>query len=243
MAYCIIIPNYNHTLVIDSLISKLGRFNLPVIMVNDGSDKKHDDFFNSLLPKYDYLSVISHDENQGKGAAMQTGLLLAQKLGYSHALQIDADGQHNVDDVLHMVAELKSHPDALISGQPIYDESVPKHRFYGRYLTHIWVWIETLSFSIKDSMCGFRVYPVDKTIALIDKGRVGKRMDFDTEVMVKLYWQNVEVRFLPTRVDYPEHGVSHFRPLADNLLISWMHTRLFFNMLLRMPVLLYRKCT
>lgn len=241
MNYCIIIPNYNHTVVIESLIERLEQFNLPIIMVNDGSDEVHADFFEHLNNRFSGLTLISHKKNQGKGMAMQSGFKLAHQLSFTHALQIDADGQHDLNDILKLLSESKHHPKALISGQPVYDESVPKHRFYGRYMTHIWVWIETLSFKIKDSMCGFRVYPLKPTIALLEKSKIGKRMDFDTEVMVKLFWKNIEVRFIPTCVDYPDHGVSHFRPLHDNVLISWMHTRLFFNMLWRSPVLLYRK--
>jgi len=105
------------------------------------------------------------------------------------------------------------------------------------------VWIETLSLQLKDSMCGFRVYPVAPTLRLVNSVPLGKRMDFDTEVMVRLYWQGNTSYFLPTRVTYPENGVSHFDALHDNLRISWMHTRLFFGMLPRIPSLLFRRRT
>lgn len=137
-----------------------------------------------------------------------------------------------------MLAEAERYPDALISGQPLYDDSIPKSRLYGRYITHFWVWIETLSLSIRDSMCGFRVYPLAATLALCDRRAIGQRMDFDTEIMVRLYWQGTRSRFIPTRVTYPASGLSHFDALYDNLRISWMHTRLFFGMLPRIPRLL-----
>jgi hypothetical protein len=112
---------------------------------------------------------------------------------------------------------------------------------YGRYATHIWVWINTLSFDIKDSMCGLRVYPVAAVTALAARRSIGARMNFDTDILVRLYWDGLAVVNLPTRVSYPADGVSHFRVWRDNVLISWMHTKLFFGMLPRIPSLLARK--
>lgn len=241
MKYCIVIPNFNHTLFLDELISKLVQFDLPIIMVNDASNAQATELFRELAKKHQLLTVLEHQVNQGKGGAVQTGLHAAFKQGYSHALQVDADGQHNIDDVEKLIAESRSFPDALISGKPIYDESIPKSRYYARNITHFWVWIETLSFKIKDTMCGYRVYPLLATVGLLQQQKLGKRMDFDIEVMVRLFWKNIEFRFIDTAVEYPEHGVSHFRALEDNVLISWMHTRLFFGMLPRIPQLIFRK--
>jgi len=241
LKYCIIIPNFNHTINFDEFIGQLASFNLPVFMVNDGSDEQARSLFQQLAQKYAYLNLVEHSVNQGKGAAVQTGLKVAYSQGFTHALQIDADGQHDLNDVDKMLLESKNYPKALISGKPIYDESVPKHRYYARNITHFWVWIETLSFQIKDTMCGYRVYPLAETVELLSLQTIGKRMDFDIEIMVRLYWQKIECRFIPTAVEYPEDGVSHFRAFEDNVLISWMHTKLFFGMLIRVPSLLLRK--
>jgi glycosyltransferase involved in cell wall biosynthesis len=238
---CIVIPNYNHTINLDEFIGQLASFNLPVFMVNDGSAEQAANLFQQLAQKYTYLTLVEHSVNQGKGGAVQTGLKVAFSQGFTHALQIDADGQHDLNDVDKMLLESKNYPKALISGKPIYDESVPKHRYYARNITHFWVWIETLSFQIKDTMCGYRVYPLAETVELLSLQTIGKRMDFDIEIMVRLYWQKIECRFIPTAVEYPEDGVSHFRAFEDNVLISWMHTKLFFGMLIRVPSLLLRK--
>src|SRR5690606_17949432 len=80
--------------------------------------------------------------------------------GFSHALQIDADGQHDAADIPALLALAKANPEALVSGWPQYGDDMPRSRRYGRWITHFWVWIETLSLAIKDSMCGFRVYPL-----------------------------------------------------------------------------------
>lgn len=241
MRACIVIPNYNHVAVIEAVLTELSALSLPIIMVNDGSSSEASEVMRYCAAKFESLTLIEHQKNQGKGGAVQTGLLTADKLGFTHAIQVDADGQHDLNDIKTLIKLGKTHPNSLISGRPVYDESVPKVRLYSRYITHFWVWIETLSFSVKDSMCGFRCYPVAITAKLLRDKRLGKRMDFDIEIMVRLYWRGVKSIFMPTKVIYPEGGSSHFRALEDNVLISWMHTRLFFGMLPRIPKLLWRK--
>ncbi|MGC1044583.1 glycosyltransferase family 2 protein [Pantoea agglomerans] len=233
---CVVIPCYNHGAMMASVLARLAPFNLPVIVVDDGSDAATQLQLATLHAPQ--LSLLRLDSNQGKGAAVIHGLRAAAARGFTHAVQLDADGQHQAEDLPLMLAEAERYPDALISGQPLYDDSIPKSRLYGRYITHFWVWIETLSLSIRDSMCGFRVYPLAATLALCDRRAIGQRMDFDTEIMVRLYWQGTRSRFIPTRVTYPASGLSHFDALYDNLRISWMHTRLFFGMLPRIPRLL-----
>jgi hypothetical protein len=129
----------------------------------------------------------------------------------------------------------------VVTGVPVYDASVPRGRRAARWLTHTWVWINTLSMQIRDALCGFRVYPLAPVVTLIDATPIGRRMDFDPEVLVRLHWRGVPVLGVRTRVRYPRDGVSHFRPWHDNVLISRMHARLFLGMLWRSPLLLWRK--
>lgn len=238
---CVLIPCYNHGAMMSGVLDRLQPFNLPCIVVDDGSDKTTQDELARLAAEYSNLTLIRLPVNAGKGAAVISGIQAAADAGFSHAVQVDADGQHAIEDIPRLLALAKEHPAALISGQPIYDDSVPRSRLYGRWVTHIWVWIETLSMQLEDSMCGFRVYPVAPTLQLVQRVTLGKRMDFDTEVMVRLYWQGNPSYFIPTRVIYPQDGLSHFDALKDNLRISLMHTRLFFGMLPRIPSLLFRR--
>ena len=238
---CVLIPCYNHGAMMSGVLDRLQPFNLPCIVVDDGSDKTTQDELARLAAEYRNLTLIRLPANAGKGAAVISGIQAAADAGFSHAVQVDADGQHAIEDIPRLLALAKEHPAALISGQPIYDDSVPRSRLYGRWVTHIWVWIETLSLQLKDSMCGFRVYPVAPILQLAQRVTLGKRMDFDTEVMVRLYWQGNTSYFIPTRVTYPQDGLSHFDALKDNLRISLMHTRLFFGMLPRIPSLLFRR--
>ena len=238
---CVVIPCYNHGAMMAQVLTRLAPFGLPCIVVDDGSDAATQQALAQLQADFPALMLVRLAQNAGKGAAVIRGLEVARDAGYSHAVQVDADGQHAIEDIPQFLAEAERHPEALISGQPIYDDSIPRSRLYGRWVTHVWVWIETLSLSLKDSMCGFRVYPVAPTLALAQHIALGRRMDFDTEVMVRLYWRGHPSYFIPTRVTYPQDGLSHFDALRDNLRISWMHTRLFFGMLPRAPGLLMRK--
>ncbi|MBA5205827.1 glycosyltransferase family 2 protein [Pectobacterium aroidearum] len=238
---CVVIPCYNHGAMMASVLVRLAPLALPVFIVDDGSDAATQHVLAQLAAEHDGVTLIRLAHNSGKGAAVVRGIEAAAQAGFSHALQVDADGQHQIEDAPLLLDEAKTHPHCLISGRPRYDASVPKSRLYGRYVTHVWVWIETLSLSIKDSMCGFRVYPVDATVSLLSRKSLGRRMDFDTEIMVRLYWAGTPSRFIETAVTYPENGLSHFDALHDNLRISWMHTRLFFGMLPRIPVLLIRQ--
>lgn len=228
---CLLIPCYNHAGPLAAVLARLAEFKLPCLLVDDGSEPVAAAALDALAVQHPWVSLLRHSHNQGKGGAVMTGLRRAHELGFSHALQVDADGQHDLTDLPALLAEARQHPAALVSGRPLYDDSVPKGRLYGRYITHVWVWIETLSFAIKDSMCGFRVYPLASTCALLERVALGRRMDFDTEVMVRLHWAGVPMRFVPTRVIYPVDGRSHFRLFRDNLDISWMHTRLVCRLL------------
>ncbi|MCF1427578.1 MAG: glycosyltransferase family 2 protein [Shewanella sp.] len=237
---CFVIPCYNHGSTVAGVVASLRLFNLPLVLVDDGSEAATRIVLDKLA-EFDDIHLLRLRVNQGKGGAVMAGLRQAQALGFSHAIQIDADGQHDLDTVPKLLALSAHYPGSLISGQPVYDDSVPKSRLYARYATHIWVWIETLSLDIKDSMCGFRAYPLPSTVALLDRCNIGKRMDFDIEILVRSYWAGTDIRFIPTKVVYPEGGISHFDTLWDNVKISAMHTRLFFGMLPRMPKLLMRK--
>ncbi|HFS8940822.1 TPA: glycosyltransferase [Enterobacter roggenkampii] len=238
---CVLIPCYNHGAMIARVLSRLAPFGLPCLVVDDGSDAVTRQELERLAAEQPQMTLVRLAQNAGKGAAVIRGLEECARTGYTHAVQVDADGQHAIEDIPKLLALAERHPDALISGQPIYDDSIPRSRLYGRWITHVWVWIETLSLQLKDSMCGFRVYPVSPTLRLAAREPLGKRMDFDTEVMVRLYWQGNTSVFLPTRVTYPQDGLSHFDALKDNVRISLMHTRLFFGMLPRMPGLLFRR--
>ncbi|MGI9292759.1 MAG: glycosyltransferase family 2 protein [Pseudomonadales bacterium] len=237
---CVLVPIYNQVVELPGALLAANSLRLPVILVNDGSDEQCSITIQTLAQEHNTL-LVTHLKNKGKGAAIKSGLQKAQGAGFTHALQIDADGQHNTDDIPRFLQVMRTRADALVAGYPQFDESIPGYRFYGRYATHIWVWINTLSLRIRDSMCGFRVYPVAASCDLINTERIGNRMDFDCEFIVRWYWRGYAIEQLQTKVIYPEGGDSNFRIILDNMLITRMHARLFFGMLRRLPRLLKRR--
>lgn len=239
--FCAVIPCYNHHAVIADTVRTLLTYVEKVFIINDGSGAATRAVLDQLATQYQQQLQVHHfSQNQGKGVAMLKGFRLAAEAGYSHAVQVDADGQHDLANTPLMIEHARTFPDKLVAAIPQYDETVNRLRFIMRYLTHFWVWVETLSLQIKDSMCGFRIYPLKPTLRLINKTAIGTHMDFDTDIMVKLYWMGVDVINVPTRVRYNPDGSSNFRMFRDNVLISLMHTRLVFGMLWRIPSLLAR---
>lgn len=232
---CIMAPVFNHGTSALRLANAVKDLGLTLILVDDGSNNEWEAL--DEAQKLPHVVLIRHKQNRGKGGAVKTGLLHAYQEGFTHCLQIDSDGQHDAHDIPRFLKEAAKAPQSIICGYPVYDDSVPRGRLIGRYITHVWVWIETLSLQIRDSMCGFRVYPLLPTITLLNHVQLGDRMDFDPEILVRLHWADVQVRSLPTKVTYPPGALSNFRLWADNWLITCMHTRLFFGMLIRCPKL------
>lgn len=239
-APCVVIPVFNHEGAIGSVVQRVLACGAHIFLVDDGCDAGCAAEL-QRLSRLPGVTLIRHAHNQGKGAAVCTGMRTAFAGGYTHALQVDADGQHTLSDIPQFIEAARASPQAVICGYPLFDASIPRARFYGRYLTHVLVWLQTLSFEIKDSMCGFRLYPLAAVAELMQRHRIGPRMDFDTDILVKLYWQGVPMCWLPTRVSYPLDGVSHFRMFLDNARMTAMHVRLLLGMVLRLPLLLARK--
>lgn len=242
MRACIVIPVFNHGIAVARVLDELAPFGLPVLLVDDGSEADCAARLRGLADATpDRITLLRRPRNGGKGAAVMDGLRRAFQEGFTHAVQLDADGQHEIGDLPRFLESADAHPQALITGTPVYDDSVPKARLYGRYLSHVWVWINTLSLDIRDSMCGFRVYPLASTMAVIEAENPGRHMEFDSEILIRLHWRGVPMINLPTRVRYPSDGISHFRLWRDNVLITGMHARLLAGMLWRLPRLLARR--
>ncbi len=239
MKYCIIVPHYKHDVLFEKFLPSLVKLGLPCIVVDDGSGEDSVEKVTALLAPYPDFHLVRHQVNRGKGASVITGCYHASAMGFSHVLQLDADGQHNIHDAEKLLDYSRQHPQSIISGQPYFDETVPLVRKYGRKITDFWVALETLSFRIKDGLCGFRVYPISKIEHLIDHYYLGPRMDFDPELLVKAVWADIDVHFIPTKVVYHENTVSHFHYLNDNLMLIRLHVRLMFGMVVRLPRILY----
>jgi glycosyltransferase involved in cell wall biosynthesis len=235
----IIIPVYNHGRAVGQVVEKISSLGLPIIIVDDGSDNETKFFLEKLYASYPVVPVTLK-KNSGKGRAFYAGIQKAAEMGLTHALQIDADGQHDTDRARFFMEESAAHPQAVICSSPEYDESAPMSRVKGRKIANNWAKIVTLSSEIQESMLGFRVYPIEPALEIFSHSYVDSRMGFDIEMLVRLYWKNIPIIFHPVRVMYPADGISHFRVFHDNVRISWTFTRLCCGMILRFPVLLTR---
>jgi len=217
---------YDHGQTIAAVLESLRPLGLPCILVDDGSGeatRREIARIESLQP---WVEVLRHEHNRGRGAALRTAYRRAAARGFSHVVQLDADGQHDSADVPRFLGAARGCPEALVLGEPIFDASVPWHRLHGRKLSQAIVRFETLSTAVRDPLCGFRCIPLDATLKVLERGRTGDRMDFDPELVVRLVRAGVPVRNVPTHVRYPADGISHFRMVEDNLRIAWAYLRL-----------------
>ncbi len=237
---CILIPIYDNEDTIRGVVESLATLNLPCLIVDDGSSAPTQRALREIQSEFPWVDVRRRSTNGGKGAAMALGFRAAHERGYTHALQMDADGQHNALDAPRFLDAARRSPAALILGKPIFDESAPAVRKYGRWVTHLCVWLETLSFEIKDALCGFRCYPLDPVRQLYRQVEVGHRMVFDTEIAVRLHWNGVPMVNVETKIEYLPGGLTHFHYVRDNLSLIRLHTKLILGMLLRFPVLALR---
>ncbi|KQW66649.1 MULTISPECIES: glycosyltransferase family 2 protein [unclassified Methylibium] len=216
----------------------------PVWVVIDGSTDGSTADVQRLAVGDAGLRVLVLPRNQGKGAAVLHGLLAAQAAGYTHALTMDADGQHPAALIPEFMHASLARPDTMILGRPVFDASAPLLRVRGRRVSNAWTDLETLGAGVADSLYGFRVYPIAALAAVMARQPWMRRFDFDTEAVVRLAWRGIKPinRDAPVKYLRPEEGgVSHFRYGRDNLLLTWMHTRLMLEFLLRLPVLLWRR--
>jgi len=230
----VLIPNHNHRDSIPDLLDRLLPFGVPVLMVDDGSSPDVAEYLHEHVRTRGGVTLVRRPRQGGKGACVMTGLEHLHQCGFSHAIQIDADGQHDAGDLPKFLEAARACPHAMVLGTPVFGSDVPMSRLAGRQLSRALIWLETFSFDIHDPLFGYRVYPLESTMDVIRRHRLGRRMDFDPEIAVRLKWKGVPVRTIASQVVYPEHGVSNFRMVADNALMVWLHVRLFVGLLGRL---------
>ena len=242
--HLVLIPSYNTGETVFRTVREARQYWEPVWVVVDGSTDGTDEGLRRMAAQDPGLKVFVLPQNQGKGSAVLHGLHAAAEAGFSHALAMDADGQHPADLIPQFMALSQQHPDAAILGRPVFDASAPALRVGGRKISNWWTNLETLWQGVGDSLFGFRVYPVNPLREVMENNHWMRRFDFDTEAVVRLCWRGIR----PLNVDAPvkylrpeEGGISHFNYVRDNILLTWMHTRLFFGFLVRLPLLLWRK--
>lgn len=221
---CCVIPCYNNVATISGVARRVREDVEDVFIIDDASNPETHAVIECLGSEG--FHVITRARNGGKGAAVKTGFAAAFAAGFTHAIQVDADGQHDLGKINAFVERSRQLPESLILGHPVFDETAPLGRRIGRKITLFWTHIETLGRKVVDPMCGFRVYPLG---AALHANAHGERMDFDIEIVVKMVRDGVPVVNLPVNVRYltaEEGGMSSFRMFWDNVAISLAHTRL-----------------
>ncbi|MFZ2628805.1 MAG: glycosyltransferase family 2 protein [Rugosibacter sp.] len=242
--HLVLIPSYNPGVKVYETVHAARQYWTPVWVVVDGSTDGSAEGLLAMAAQDAGLRVMVLLHNQGKGAAILHGLEQAAAAGFTHVLTMDSDGQHPAECIPAFMAESARQPTAMILGVPVFDTSAPRLRVQGRRISNAWANLETLWAGIGDSLFGFRVYPVEPLRRVMRYQPWMRHFDFDPEAVVRLCWRGVRPINLPAPVRYyraEEGGVSHFRYLRDNLLLTWMHTRLFIGFVLRLPVLLARR--
>jgi glycosyltransferase involved in cell wall biosynthesis len=242
--HLVLIPSYNTGERLFSTVKAARAQWNPVWVVVDGSTDGTGERIQQMAASDPGLRVWLLPHNQGKGAAVLHGLRAAQEAGYTHALTMDSDGQHPAELIPSFMKSSRARPETMVLGRPVFDASAPLLRVRGRRVSNSWTQLETLFAGVGDSLYGFRVYPVADLIATMARQPWMRRFDFDTEAVVRLAWRGVK----PVNIDAPvkyltaeEGGVSHFRYVRDNLLLTWMHARLMVEFVVRLPGLLFRK--
>lgn len=242
--HLVLIPSYNPGPVVYDTVRSARRYWEPVWVVVDGSDDGTPEGLQALARDDAGLRVVVIAANGGKGAAVLHGIALAAAEGYTHVLTMDSDGQHPSASIPEFMARSAERPDAAVLGVPVFDASAPALRVKGRRISNWWANLETLWLGIGDSLFGFRVYPIADLAAIMNRQRWMRRFDFDPEASVRLVWRGVPMINVPAPVRYlrpEEGGVSHFDYWRDNKLLTWMHTRLVLEFLVRLPLLAWRR--
>jgi glycosyltransferase involved in cell wall biosynthesis len=244
--HLVLIPSYNTGAQVYATVQAARAQWQPVWVVVDGSNDGTAAGLQALAAQDDGLRVWLLPHNQGKGAAVLHGLQRAIAAGFTHVLTMDADGQHPPQLIGAFMQASLARPDAMVLGRPLFDASAPLLRVRGRRVSNWWTNLETLGAGVADSLYGFRVYPAQALLEVMQSQRWMRRFDFDTEAVVRLAWRGIKPINMDAPVKYlsaEEGGVSHFRYGRDNVLLTWMHTRLMIGFVLRLPWLLWRRAT
>lgn len=239
-----VIPSYNPGVRGVTTLLEARRHWGPVWVVVDGSDDGSREAFERVAAEHEGIRVLVLSRNSGKGAAVLHAFRIAREEGFTHALTMDSDGQHPADRIADFMQASIDQPRAMILGLPEFSDDAPRIRVQGRKLSNFWTDVQTLGGGIPDSLFGFRVYPVVPLVQVMQSRLWMRRFDFDAEIAIRLSWKGVRPITLPAKVRYfgtRDGGVSHFRYVRDNALLTWMYARLLIGFLLRLPMLLARR--
>jgi len=243
-SHLVLIPSYNPGgKALETVRAARAQWN-PVWVIVDGSTDGSAEELTAMARGDPGMRVLVRERNGGKGAALLDGLIAARREGFTHALTMDADGQHPAARIRAFMSASAAAPEAMILGDPVFDVSAPRIRLLGRRIANWCTNLETLWAGVHDTLFGFRVYPIAALIEVMRHSRWMRRFDFDPEAVVRLAWRGTPLVNLPAPVRYftaEEGGVSHFNYWRDNVLLTSMYLRLLAGFVIRLPVLIARR--
>ncbi len=235
--HCVLIPSYNSGTLLRKTLESVLKYNIPIFVIVDGSTDKSDFCLEEFLHANAHLHVLRLPHNQGKGAAVLTGMNQALAAGFTHGLVFDSDDQHASEDLPKILKLSDQNPEAMILGSPVFGKDAPLARVLGRRLGNWWTNVETLWGGIGDSLFGLRVYPLAESVRVLSETERGRRFDFETQLAVRLYRLGVPPICFPSPVRYAgadKGGVSHFAYIRDNILLFGTHASLLWESLLQL---------
>jgi len=233
--HLVLIPTYNTGARLTATVREALAQWQPVWVIVDGSTDDSVVEVVALTATEPGLRVIELPRNSGKGAAVLAGAQAALAAGFTHALVMDADGQHPADRIGDFMQASQAEPAALVLGRPVFGPEAPAVRLQGRKLSVGLVRFEIGGEGIDDPLFGFRVYPLEPLVRAMRGTPGARRYDFDPEVAVRMFWAGTPTRNVPAACRYltrEQGGVSHFHYVRDNVRMVWLHTRLIAELLL-----------
>lgn len=239
--YCFLIPVYNHAALLEQAIPSFLIFGIPLIIVDDGSNQENKAILKKIIDRHPDIVLISNTKNSGKGWAIKQGIEYCKQHAIDFAFQVDADNQHRLATIPAFInrSKMQTTIKHAIIGYPIYDDTVPSIRKDGRKVSNFFVSITTLTPNVRDSLCGFRIYPVTETWRIYRNPFISKRMPIDMELLTRLYWNGTSIIYMPVEVTYPKDGSSHYKAFRDTVILSAKHALLCCEMFFRFPIILF----
>ncbi len=200
----IIIPTYNNAGTVEDVLKRTLEQGYPVMVVNDGCTDSTKD----ILGQYPQITVITHPENRGKGAALKSAFKKAREMGYKFALTLDADGQHYPEDIPLLMAQKGDR--TLVVGSRNMQGKDGKSSFANKlsnrtFAAYSWTWIP-------DTQTGYRLYPLNDLPPL---WVISARYEAELSLLMFSAWKGIKLVPVEIRVNYPEDRVTHFRPFQD----------------------------
>jgi glycosyltransferase involved in cell wall biosynthesis len=225
----IVIPVYNHGSTLRGVVTRALKVNDQVMVFDDGSTDGGIDTLGGLN-----VHIVRHSQNRGKGAAILSAAKAARRLGMTHMITIDADGQHDPFDFRHFSPVLQANPCAVVVGKRNFSAiNAPLSARFGRHFSNFWFRLQTGQV-LADTQSGFRAYP----LAVLEKLKLReKHYAFEVEVLVKAAWGGIKLHDVNISVFYPtaRERVSHFHLIRDNFQLSLLNTRLTLRSIFPLP--------